>query len=251
MRKEVQDFLRDKIASYYNKQLQAFRQFFDYLIGCEVIEDNPCKGIKYKPEPFRIIDHDPKTIQNLLKRPNKTTFSGLRDYAYMLLALDTGIRPYEALQLRPNDLTRNGIMVAEKISKTRQPRFLPISIQTTHAINKLISVRHVAWDENGYIFCSQSGTRLDTRGLQYRFRDYSKSIGTTVTPYHLRHVFALTFIRNGGDPFALQRIMGHTKLDMTRHYVNLVQTDIVRSHSQANPLRSFLQEPNRVRNLVK
>ena len=250
LRKEIQGFLKDKVAAYYNKQLQAFRQFFDYLIvECEIVTENPCRGIKYRAEPFRIVDHDVQTIRELLKQPDRTTFSGLRDYVFMLLTLDTGIRPFEALQLRANDVTKNGVMIAEKVSKTRQPRILPISIQTIHAINKLLSVRHQTWDETGFIFCSQSGNRLDTRGLQLRFRQYSKDVGVTVTPYHLRHVFALTFIRNGGDVFALQRIMGHSKLDMTRHYVNLVQTDIVKSHAKASPLTTFLQENHRVRNL--
>jgi site-specific recombinase XerD len=250
--KGIQAFLREKNAGYYNKQLQALSQFFEYLrLENELITENPCKGMKYRGEPLRIIDHEIKDILALLKKPNKTTFTGLRDYAFMILALDTGIRPYEAFQLRPSNISKTCVMIEEKVSKTRQPRILPISIQTFHAISRLISVRHATWDKDGYIFCSWSGERLDTRSLQIRFRKYSKSVGVTITPYHLRHVFALTFVRNGGDVFALQRIMGHSKLDMTRHYVNLVQTDIVNSHAKASPLAIFLNENHRVRNLVK
>ena len=42
----------------------------------------------------------------------------------------------------------------------------------------------------------------------------------TITPYALRHSFALSFVRNGGDAFALQEMMGHSDMNMTRVYVD-------------------------------
>jgi len=36
--------------------------------------------------------------------PDKTTFAGLRDYTMLLLTLDTGIRPKEALSLQVDDI---------------------------------------------------------------------------------------------------------------------------------------------------
>lgn len=252
VRRKIQGFLRDKKASYYNKQLQAFRQFFDYLIEeGEMSGENPCKGIKYKNTPVRIVDHDKEVIRALLRQPDKTTYCGYRDYVFMVLILDTGIRPHEALQLRVADIDGKGVSVAEKVSKTRVPRYLPISATTAQVIKKLLSVRHNSWDVNGPILSSHSGQLLHTHDMQQRFRCYAQAIGADITPYHLRHVFALTFIRNGGDVFALQKIMGHSKLDMTRHYVNLVQTDIVKSHAKAGTLMTFLQDNHRVRKLVK
>lgn len=61
-------------------------------------------------------------------------------------------------------------------------------------------------------------------------------LGRRVRGYDLRHVFALAFLRRGGNASALQRIMGHRTMDMTRRYVNLVQGDIREMHDKASPL---------------
>jgi integrase/recombinase XerD len=56
-----------------------------------------------------------------------------------------------------------------------------------------------------------------------------------VHPHKLRHTAAVTFLRNGGDAFALQRILGHSSLTMTRNYVALTDADIKAAHEKASP----------------
>jgi integrase/recombinase XerD len=43
------------------------------------------------------------------------------------------------------------------------------------------------------------------------------------------------FFRNGGDVFSLQRLLGHSSLEMTRHYCELADTDLKRTHTMASP----------------
>jgi site-specific recombinase XerD len=65
---------------------------------------------------------------------------------------------------------------------------------------------------------------------------YSKRIGIKVRPYDLRHSFALNFLRNGGNVFALQKLMGHSTLDMTKRYLALTQGDLQEQHAKASPV---------------
>ena len=53
-----------------------------------------------------------------------------------------------------------------------------------------------------------------------------RGYGVSLRPYDLLHAFALNFLRNGGNVFALQRIMGHSNLNMTKRYSALTQNDI-------------------------
>ena len=247
-KREIQLHLADKKSAYFNKQLDALRQFFEYCKGEGIIEINPCEGISYKKATSRIVDHSEDSIRKLLQAPDKTTFTGLRDYTYLILTLDTGIRPYEALQLLVNDihLQEKYIHVREEVAKTRQARFLPMSPPLVQAIRRIIQVRHPSWDKNGIVLCNHFGERMDTHSLQERFRIYSDKIGVKITAYMLRHCFALNFIRNGGDPFSLQRIMGHTRLDQTKEYVNLASADIANNHAKATPLNVFCNKVNSV-----
>lgn len=244
-------FLSGKKAGYYNKLLQSLKQFFDFCISERVIKENPCINLKFKRETARIVQHDESLIKALLLLPDVSTFAGLRDYTFILTMLDTGVRPNELLQIRIEDIdfSNSQILIREEYSKTRQPRIIPISAKVVQQIRKIIYARHEDWSNDVPVFCSFSGNRLTSHNFQERFRKYSQQLGVNITPYHLRHTFALWFIRNGGSPLALQKIMGHQKLDMTRTYVELIQADIKNSHEQATPLNNLFKKSNVIRKI--
>ncbi|MDR7868139.1 MAG: site-specific integrase [Sporomusaceae bacterium] len=250
--KAVRTFLTDgKGNEYYNKQLSILSRFFKHCIAMELLKENPCQGLKYKKHTRRIVDLDKTVIKELLKLPDQKTFAGFRNWVLMILILDTGIRPYEALQLRISDFRETLIWIRPEISKTRQERFLPLSKGTISAIKKLIAVRHDEWEKNGYIFCGFEGEQLSHKTMQYQFRQYSKRLGTKVTLYDLRHTFALWYIRNNGNAFSLQAILGHTTMEMTRVYVQLVEADISNNHAQASPINTLLSEQHRLNKIKR
>lgn len=240
---KVLQFLAGKGNEYYNKQLQALKGFFQYCIEEGQLRSNPCDAIKYKPHTSRIIQHSEEVIRKLLDAPDKTTWAGMRDYTAMVLFLDTGIRPNELIQVKISDIDfPNGYLyLREHITKTRQKRTLPLSDICISAIKKLIHYRHKDWDSD-FMFCSWRGQAITTDELRDRFRAYSKFIGTAITPYHLRHTFALYFLRNSSKTgvFALQKIMGHSKLEQTRNYVSLLEADIQQAHKTASPISNLL-----------
>ncbi|MEE8598609.1 MAG: tyrosine-type recombinase/integrase [Dehalococcoidales bacterium] len=51
-----------------------------------------------------------------------------------------------------------------------------------------------------------------------------------------RQTFATRFLINGGDVFSLQQILGHSTLEMVRHYVNLASSHVAIQHRRFSPL---------------
>lgn len=236
-------FLSGKNNEHYNKQLQAIRGFLQYCVSEGYLDENPCAVIKYKPHSGRIVQHSEEVIRKLLDAPDRNTWAGLRDYTAMVLTLDTGIRPNELVQvcIADFDFASSYLYLRESITKTKQKRTLPLSDVCVSAVKKLIHYRHASW-EGEIVFCSWRGEEITTGDLRDRFRAYSKTTGTQITPYHLRHTFALYFLRNSSKTgvFALQKIMGHSKLEQTKNYVALLEADIQQAHQTASPIANLL-----------
>ena len=62
------------------------------------------------------------------------------------------------------------------------------------------------------------------------------------SPHVLRHTFARSFLRNGGDVFSLQRILGHSprSLQVTRRYLDLDDDDLRAVHRSVSPVDRLL-----------
>jgi site-specific recombinase XerD len=234
--------------STYNLRLVYIRAFFAWCLQEGLIKRNPLAGFKRRKAASRIVSIDEAVLTRLLELPDKSTFVGLRDYALLLLTLDTGIRPSEALQLLVGDCNLRSleITVRAEAAKTRDWRTLPVSPVTGNAINELIAVRPSTWDTAGSVFCTWEGRQLSLEGWRARLDYYSEKLGTKIRPYDLRHAFALEFLRNGGNAFALQRTLGHTDLAMTKRYIALTREDLREQHTQASPLGKLIPKKERI-----
>ena len=86
------------------------------------------------------------------------------------------------------------------------------------------------------LFVSLDRYPMDRSSISHMLRELGKRAGVAkVHPHRFRHTMALWFLRNGGDVFSLQRILGHSTLDMVRQYVALAEADAVSAHRRASP----------------
>jgi integrase/recombinase XerD len=159
----------------------------------------------------RLLDYQPQGM-------NDTRISAL-----VWLILDTGLRIQEALNLRRGDVDFENLLVTV-MGKGRKQRIVPMSIEgRKHLFKYCQSHKH------DYIFACRYGTRVTYRNAARDFRALCLRLRITgVRPsFHtLRHTFAYSYIKKGGTILYLQKLLGHTTLDMTRRYCDLSVEDL-------------------------
>ncbi|MGB9868187.1 MAG: tyrosine-type recombinase/integrase [Bacillota bacterium] len=252
LKQAVREFFAElgtKAPATYNMARAYLKAFFAWAVGEGYIAGDPLQGLPKRRDEGRPRSVDAETVKRLLQLPDRGTFAGLRDYALLLLQLDCGIRPGEALRLTPSCFNLRGleVTVPANIAKTRQARVVVISPETAKAIRKLLAVRPQEWGEDVPVFCSQDGRPMLETSWAHRLRKYSKKLGVSVPPYSLRHTAAIMTLRNGGSAFFVQRQMGHKSLVMTRRYVHLVEADLHREHEQCSPVKSLVPKKARAK----
>ncbi len=229
--------------SSYNIRFAYLKVFWDWTAreGYFRGDRHPLDGLKKRKPNGRIVQLDEKEVARLLQQPDKERYTGLRNYALICLQIDTGIRPGEALQLMPGDYhsEKGEMRVRSEVAKTRMPRILPLAAPTVSAIDKLLTVRPLSWRDSP-IFATECGLPYSVTEYSRQIKAYGKKCGLDITAYHLRHAAALLLLRKGADAFTVQNILGHTTMQMTRHYVNLTNEDTRRGHGKAGVLLSIL-----------
>jgi integrase/recombinase XerD len=77
------------------------------------------------------------------------------------------------------------------------------------------------------------------RGLLRR-RAYAAELRQIPTPHDFRRAFALIMLRNGVDIFALQKLMGHSDLQVLRRYLAQTDEDVHTAHMRGSPVDNNL-----------
>ena len=163
--------------------------------------------------------------------------SALRDRCIILTLLDTGLRASELCRLTLADLDLQAGMVTVKPYRSglkSRPRLVPVGQSARKVLWRYLAERQARPSDP--LFLTQNEKPLDRGQLLHLLVRLGERAGVHHThPHRFRHTFAIQFLRNGGDVFTLQRLLGHSSLEMVRHYLALAEADDESAHRRASP----------------
>ena len=228
-----------------NIRLRTLKALFNQLEKDEVIEVNPVRNVKlFRADEDLIEAFTSEQIKELLRQPNQKDYVGYRDYVGMILLMDTGMRANELIGLQCEDIDFQSrlITLSAQKNKNRKSRIIPISHLSVKLLLQLI-VENKKSFASSRIFLSCFGAPLGQNQFNKRLKDYGEKAGISekirCTAHTFRHYMAKTYILNGGDPFSLQRILGHYDLRMTRRYIQMDSGDLIKQHSEFSPVKGI------------
>jgi integrase/recombinase XerD len=229
-----------------NVRIRTLRAFIRFCYLENYIE-NPIH------ESFKPVKTPQDTIESLTINELKLLFSvideemytGFRDKVMILVLLDTMVRISELVAIKRNnvDLDSGFIKLEATDTKTRRSRIVPLSTKTIKLLSDYIEETNDFGSDD--LFLTYDGRNISPSTFRERLTYYGELAGIKnkrVSPHTFRHTGALLYIMNGGDPFSLQKILGHGHMNMVRKYIQMTNMDVRRQHNSFSPLNGIFKK---------
>jgi site-specific recombinase XerD len=165
-------------------------------------------------------------ITALLAAPDTTTWTGRRDRALLVLAIQTGLRVSELTALTRGDIhLGTGSHVTCK-GKGRKRRITPLTSTTVTMLSAWLTEHTGSHAEP--LFPSRSGAAMSRDAVERRLAKYSAVAAHTqatllekkISPHVLRHTAAMRLLAAGVDSTVIALWLGHESVATTQIYIH-------------------------------
>lgn len=231
-------------ASTANHCLAVIYRFFRYLREERQVRGrNPAKGVEKLKTPKIVIQtFSMEQIAAILEQCG-WDFYGHRDWAVIALLLDTGMRASELCNIKLDDINWDDRLI-RVVGKGNKERMVPFCTKMKTGLKRYLKVRQSP--DTDMFFVNHFGQPLNRYRLAELIRRRCKQAGVKgvrPSPHTMRHTFAVYWLRNGGDTFSLQRILGHVSLEMTERYCQTLSCeDAARKHEDFSPADKVVKD---------
>ena len=217
-------------AASRNLRLTAIRSFFRYAsfeMPAHAAQIQRVLAIPNKRcarAQIGFLTHD--EIDALLSAPDLRTWSGRRDHAFMLMAVQTGLRVSEITSLCRHAVCLGTGAHVRVVGKGRKERSTPLTKDTANVIQAWL--REITNTDDAILFPSARGARLSADGVQYLLSKHVTHACQTcprlakkhVTPHVLRHTAAMEWLQAGVERSVIALLLGHESIETTQIYID-------------------------------
>lgn len=213
------------------------RALAEFLHGEDPRHEVPVSGLlghgrRQRPAPYILMpDQIANILEEALKVPGRVPISPFTYHHLFGLLASTGLRISEALSLRCDDLTDDGLMV--RSGKFGKSRLVPLHVSTRAALGQYLAVRRKIRSASDDLFVLGHGHAPTTTRAHVvfvrivRHLGYRASSGPGPRLHDLRHTFAVRSLEAcGNNPQAVLRHMralstylGHAEIANTYWYL--------------------------------
>jgi len=213
-----------------NLRLTAIRSFFRYAAyeapehSAQIQRVLAIPGKRYDRVQIHFLSH--AELDALLSTPQLETWSGRRDHALLMVAVQTGLRLSELTGLKRQDVMVDAGAHIRCTGKGRKERCTPLTKQTRAVLKNWLNEPQKAHSET--LFPNARGGRLSGDGVRYILAKHIATASKTcpsllrkkVTPHVLRHTMAMELLQAGVDRAVIALWLGHESVETTQVYLD-------------------------------
>ncbi len=146
-----------------------------------------------------------------------------RTKAIISVFLYTGVRVSELSNLMINDVDFDENIIYVRAGKGDKDRIVVMPDICKNDLKLYLNERLKKNSNNNYLFISNKKNKFDTSAIERLIKKtgIKAGINKNITPHVLRHTFATSVLRNGGDIRFIQQILGHASLATTQIYTHI------------------------------
>lgn len=240
---------RRNSAKTRSRKASSVRSFFKFLKDVlEVIEENPALDIELpkleKSLPVYLTLQEAIMLLKSVKNYEQKPVYSSRDYAIIVLFLNTGMRLSELVGINIGDIRIDGTLRVR--GKGNKERTVYLNEACKSALGDYLSLRPKI--KSDALFLSSHEKRISNRAVQKLVEKYLEKSGLdpkTYSVHKLRHTAATLMYQYGNtDILALKEILGHESVSTTQIYTH-VDNKSLREAVDNNPLSSFDADKNK------
>lgn len=221
-------------ATGCNAAIRAINCYLHWASGTQGKCGSACQHPKIQQlkEPKLLMPTFTAEQVKLLVGYKPTTDFQKRLHLLLMILLDTGCRVSEALAICGSDIDMENLLLTLH-GKGRKDRKVPFSFELRKALVKYQPRKP------GLLFLTGSGKHWSRNGALRSVKLHCQRLGFEPPPrtiHAIRHTFAINYIRKTGSLLHLQKVLGHSSLEMSRRYANLMTEDLSKVHQQVSLL---------------
>ena len=213
---------------------------FDWIVRKAISKSSPLQGFPIpKVRASQIQPLSDAHVAALLEAA-KNTEQPKRNTSIVLLLLDSGLRANELCNLKVKDLDVE-VRRCYVLGKGNKHRSVFFGRNTAKALWQYL--RAERREPEDFVFYGDRGRKakepLTRNGLLQLIARLGKVAGIKAvrcSPHTLRHTYAVSFLRAGGNVFTLREALGHTNLQMTQKYVVIAEADVEAQSKLYSPM---------------
>lgn len=222
-----------------NTNLRGIRTILYYFMKLGYMKEFKINSIKADKD---IIEtYSDEELKILLVKPNlkKCSYTTYRNWVIINFLLAEGCRAKTLVNIKRENIDFVNDLIVYKYTKNRKQQIVPMSKSL-----KLILIEYLQYrpcENEDYLFVNAYGGELTVNQLSHHLNAYNRERGVQKTGVHrYRHTFAKKWILNHGDIFKLQKMLGHSSMDIVRNYVNMFTEDLQVDFDEINPLEQLI-----------